>query len=238
MILEQEWCADDIIEWAARNDRECREIWKQDLMNMSTKEFLSQPFFCSTDVVQHHLKVAGLENLVPDTYPPELLHLFGRKITKTKPNLIEAFPCFVKPAGNDKSFDGTVVKSKSELLELIPCHLAEVYVSEVVNFEVEYRLFLGNERLYARGFYQGEESIPFDSIAEGTVSRIIEVIGSKFCSIDIGYVRGEWLIVEVNPPFSLDDADIPVEIYVQYAIDFWECIIEKNLNLVILNQMV
>jgi hypothetical protein len=226
MILEEEWCADDIVAWASQQGWDCKEIWKQDLMGMQTDMFLSQPFFCSTDVVQHHLKNARLECLIPDTYPPKLFHLFGRRIAKVAPDRIGEFPCFVKPTSNDKSFDGTVVKSKSELLELVGG--SKIYVSEVVKFKVEYRLFIGNRKLYAHGFYQGDEKIPFDDVAASLSSRIIDVIGTKFCSVDIGYANGRWLIVEVNPPFSLDDAGIPIEIYMQYAIDFWEIMIRDR----------
>jgi len=91
-----------------------------------------------------------------------------------------------------------------------------------VDFKVEYRLFIGNHQLYGIGFQKGDKNI---SNYNDFIKQILE-ISDGFYAIDIGY-DNDWSIVEINPPFSLDDYGISMHNYVRYAIDFYKKSIEE-----------
>jgi hypothetical protein len=54
------------------------------------------------------------------------------------------------------------------------------------------------------------------------IKKLVEITDDFKC-IDIGLVQNgdnyDWCVVEINPPFSLDDYDIPFEEYIQFCID-------------------
>ncbi|CAD7935062.1 unnamed protein product [Amoebophrya sp. A25] len=206
-------------------------------------------------------------------------NLFNRKISKRMLSSLcaehEELPLFVKPASNDKLFDGGVVRDAEDLAriweqvrsasdgtggrggaarevdhapvgrdeERTNC---EVYTAAVVRFVVEYRLFIGSGRLYgdAGKFYKiraaremeqkGDLPIPPAAFLED----ILRCVGpERFWVVDVGMMMfttevGEdtsnttkkWGVVEVNPPFSLDDHGLPIEPYCQYCQDACEWI--------------
>lgn len=232
--LESEWEADDIIEFCQRNDIECDVVLREELFEMSSTEFLTRPFFCNSIVVQKHLNAVGLSYLIPDTYEEKFRHLFKRKITKCSFGELKAqsFPYFIKPVGNDKIFDGTVVKCAQDLDELWEFHNVgypdklEYYVSEVVEFSSEYRLFIGNGKVYARGHQSGGYLSMSGGILCLLENEILQIAKNDFYAVDIGYTLdlNRWSIVEINPPFSLDDFGIDLALYMQYCVDFAQSI--------------
>jgi hypothetical protein len=95
-----------------------------------------------------------------------------------------------------------------------------VYYSELVNFAVEYRLLIGNNKLYGQGFQKGNKLINLDL---NFINDLIKLSHQEFFCIDIGYIidKKEWAVVEINPPFALDDYGIKLNDYMDYFFDFW-----------------
>lgn len=237
IILEAEWVAEDIKDYCNQNGIRCTVLTHNDIFMLNKSDFLSQPFFCSTDVVQHHLQDTAY--VVPDTYETSFMPLLKRHIDKCKfsdlisrdMNRVRGMPFFVKPIGNNKAFDGIIIKSTDDInhyqdfFKIDP--LTDVYVSDVVTFTSEYRLFIGNGKIYARGHQRGLSGpdLSFDSDFE---QELLAICKRDFYAIDIGLQGTEWSIVEINPPFSLDDYDINIDTYVRYGIDFWTALSEAS----------
>jgi len=202
---------------------------QEEFRKMDTNTFLLLPFFCSTTVVQFHLNKIGYS--IPDTYQQNFNKFFKRKIEKCQyQNLLTTeFPIFIKPVGNDKKFDGTVFENLDQFKEILSINTLddtleikpgmEFYISSILKFEVEYRLFIGNGHIYASAFQKGNDKIKID---ENFVEEIILTCGKEFFAVDIGFIKenSEWAIVEINPPFALDDYEIDLEIYIKYGTDF------------------
>ena len=238
IILEAEWEAEDIVNYCRQNQIECCVMNQTDIFEMQPTEFFQQPVFCNTLIMQKNLKSVHKENLIPDTYDLEFKHLFKRVINMvTFKDLAKyRYPYFIKSIGNSKLVDGTVIKNSDDLADVwvvnqvFPKPDLLLYLTEVVKFDVEYRLLVGNSRIYGIGHQKGSKSITISS-DHPFIKDILTTAGMRFLCIDIGYISEckdckdseckEWAIVEINPPFSLDDFDIPVQIYVQYGLDFW-----------------
>ena len=268
ILIEDEWCAEDIIDHCESHKQKYRIVPQKEILSMDADDFLSGPFFCSTHAIQKKLKEKNLHHLVPDNFAlmelrfghgpqftlarsllytqeqdkPVLPDFYKRTITKTTYSDLNKFtyPYFIKSAGNNKLIPGTVINNDHELSELWKIHNItptadlELYISDVVKFNVEYRLFIGNGRLYATAYQKGVNSIKVDN---DFVKELLSVCGKKFYCIDVGYIKTVgWAIVEVNPPFALDDYDIETETYVQYGVDFW--LNEVTPHLVILDRQV
>jgi len=118
-----------------------------------------------------------------------------------------------------------------------------VYIAEVVKFHSEYRLLVGNGKLYGCGYIEGEDIIP-QSFIETIVKKVTpenpDSDYPKFCGVDVGLLRftqsypvkeydlpptnlpPKWVVVEINPPFALEDYGIPISDYFQFTLDFFE----------------
>lgn len=147
-------------------------------------------------------------------------HLLGRKVEFC--TLLEArekaFPLFVKPAG-EKEFEARVYASAADLPPDEDRQESQwVLVSDVVEWEVEYRCFLHNDRvLTASSYWRGEVSTqdeignypsPPDELAAAIelaekVARKKRSFGEFAVVIDVGILRGfGWAVVEANPAFG------------------------------------
>ena len=229
-LIEEEWEADDIVQFCANHQIPYQVLTQKEIMMMDTNDFFAGPFFCSTHIIQAKLKEKNLNHLIPDTYPSLFNQFYKRSITKcVYENLyMYEYPYFIKSAGNDKLIDGTVVNNAEDLANLwidnqvLPYSNLELYISDVVKFNVEYRLFIGNNQVYAIGYQKGDRSIKLNS-GRDFVDELLKVCKKDFYCIDVGYIgsMNEWAIVEVNPPFALDDYDILIDDYIQYNVDFW-----------------
>ncbi len=170
--------------------------------------------------------------LIPDTYDKTFDDFYNRNITKYvyKDIFKVSYPYFVKSAGNDKSIDGTIIKNSDDVADLWCINQIflyddmELYVCDVVNFKVEYRLLVGDNKIYAIGYQKGNKS---NFPSEHFLHKILEKSNGKYYCIDIGLISNSWSIVEINPPFSLDDFDISLNVYIEYAVDFWKYVRSK-----------
>jgi hypothetical protein len=231
IILEDKWTvdgeADDIIEYCKKNNYVCHILTYDEIYNYDTYEFFKCIYFCNTDLVQYHLKKKNIDYIVPNTYENIYSEFYNRIITiKCLGDInIDSLtePLFIKPIENDKTFDGTVL-SKNDLYayNVILASLTKpinehyVYTSKIIKFTSEYRLLIGNNKLYGYGHMCGDYK-KFDI----DINKLIELTNDKFRCIDIGFDKkiNKWIIVEINPPFSLDDCDIPFDSYMTFCID-------------------
>lgn len=251
VLLEDTWEASDIIEECSRLQIACSELTAGAMLNYDSELFVQHTFMCDTAIVQKHLKLLGLENKVPDTYPKELESVLHRQIERRQlREIVEAdLPLFIKPTSNDKAFDGIVVRDAGGLQRVREevgetADELEVYAAEKVNFAVEYRLFVGNGTVYGvpgeHYVRDGDRSagVPSDEF----IQEIVKCCGDGFMAVDVGLMTKDeeqplcndngvvkdycpeatwatWAVVEVNPPFALDDCGLAIEPYVQFCID-------------------
>lgn len=157
--------------------------------------------------IRYSLKKFGCE--IPALcYPEELKEYYGRKIWKstlfTIANNPENWGIFIKPVYDAKRFTGTVVNSTKDL---ITCGGSlgdtEVWCSEVVNFDAEWRCYVRNGEILDIRMYKGEWRKHFNSnIVEEAIKKY-ETSPNGY-GIDFGVTdKGETLVVEVNDGYSL-----------------------------------
>lgn len=82
------------------------------------------------------------------------------------------------------------------------------------------RLLIGNGKLYGHGHICKAKTDLY--LKEMDIQKLIDLTGDSYRCIDIGLVMKptyKWMIVEINPPFSLDDHQIPLNNYMEFCID-------------------
>lgn len=147
-------------------------------------------------------------------------HFLGRRVEFC--TLLEAreksFPLFVKPAG-EKEFEARVYQSADDLPPDEDRQQSQpVLVSEIVEWEVEYRCFLLEGRVLAASSYwrganstrdeSGNYPSPPDELVAAVelaerVARKIRTFRQRAVVIDVGIIRGfGWAVVEANPAFG------------------------------------
>jgi len=235
VLLEDTWEGSDIMEECARRGIPCQELTVDALAKYDPTMFVQHTFMCNTEIVQKHLRSAGLAYKVPDTYPAELESLLQRRIEHRKLHKVAEgdLPLFIKPTSNDKAFDGVVVRDAEHLQSIRDdarsADDVEVYISETVTFLVEYRLFLGGGKIYGMGEHylrDGDRSAGVPAV--NFVQEVLACVGDAFMAVDVGLMTKDgqcevceavWAVVEVNPPFALDDCGLAIEPYVQFCAD-------------------
>lgn len=250
-LLEESWTedggADDILLYAEERSKQVTVLKDDDIMQHDSQNLLSYICcFCDTEIIQHHLtklfpkKV--VETILPDTYESLYHPLYGREVIQmsfgefmSQQRASESKPRFLKPVGNDKSFEGRVICDESDFHDRgipVPADSTVVYTCEPVQFLSEVRLLVGNERVYGVGLMRGRPIADtfLDDHAD-FIQQIVRKTGPRFRCIDIGLmipgmmkdavfaVSAQWSIVEVNPPFSLDDHGIDIDSYMQFCSD-------------------
>ena len=177
----------------------------------------------------------------PDTYPPCFQDLYRRKIDilSKEETLAHPLPVFVKPRGNSKSFTGLVVRDHFDL-EVIKVSPDEAfYVCEVVQFQSEFRLFVGvsgeqrQPNLFglveSTQFISGKPNGQTASPPQDLIDDILRSNALGFCVVDVGLTaQNVWCCVEVNPPFALTSYDWPIDQYYDYCQKAWKYIVNNN----------
>lgn len=240
VLLEESWNANDIITFCKDKGIECIVLSEKELYERN--DFFECIYFCNTDIVRYQLQKYNipkkiLDMLYPDTYETIYSEYFKRKIQTINMNLIEDLllkteSIFVKPIGNDKSFDGRIISSVDDTEALLSETESKeneyVYACEVVEFLSENRLLVGNGKLYGYGHICKKKDYSF--MSQMDINRIIQLTGERYRCIDVGLTKEKgWVIIEINPPFSLDDYEIPLDMYMNFCIGACEWI---NNNLI------
>jgi len=229
VLLEDSWEANDVIQYCAERNMECIVLSPSELIKRD--DFFESVYLCGTDTVRKKLEEIGRTDLIPDTYESVYSDLFYRKIEKVPfGNIVKELELkdgrkeiFVKPIKNDKSFDGKVISSADDFEiygEAKPTNDTIVYTSEVVKFVSEVRLLIGNGKLYGHGHICKAKTDLY--LKEMDIQKLIDLTGKEYRCIDIGLVMKpvyKWQIIEINPPFALDDHQIPLNDYMEFCID-------------------
>lgn len=204
---------DDLLEWCEKNNVIVNKVSAMDLADLDSKEFIKVPAFTSTEVVSRHLENLGIGTV--DTYDVKFNGMFRRRTWKGFPC---KFPVFIKPVGNGKDFDGTVVSSLDDLAEhlekydLTVDNFTEFNMSEIVTFEKEKRVLCGGGVIY--------NTLP-DWIPKEFVKDLLTCAGTGWFTVDVGWTATGCKIVEINPPYSIDSMDIDIDQYMRFCIDYF-----------------
>lgn len=218
ILLEDTWLADDIKTYAKDNFLICDELSVEELYNYDSIKFFNCVYFCNTDIVQFHLKNINHLEIVPNTYDNKYDKFYMRSIELIKFKEVKS-GYFIKPLSNDKIFDGQIYEDNDKFIGKLPDPETIIYQVNKLTFLCEYRLLIGNKKLYGYGFIQG--IYPNIQINKNDIVEEIVNLTSNYLCIDIGYTSElkKWVIVEINPPFSLDDHKIPLNDYMLFCID-------------------
>lgn len=174
--------------------------------------------------IETRLKDFGI-NIPNIDYPNELTKYLGRKIWKSTINTINNNPdlwgVFVKPI-NRKAFSGRVVNSSKDL---IGCGLGDkdqdVYVSEVLDFVSEYRVFVRYGSIIDMRHYNGDWSIlPDVNVIPDCIKDYVN--GPKTYAIDFGVTKNNVTnLIEVNVSGSIGSYGLEPIMYAKFMSARW-----------------
>ena len=172
----------------------------------------------SVEFVQEAFKTLGITQPEFDCYDDALYNagFFKREIEICPAykldgeSLSERF--FVKPI-QTKRFNGFVFKGfehegydeydKEQLAKLIEFRLSEeVYISEVVNFIAEWRVYVRNYDILSICRYDDGDTEPLISM-HLIMMKALDVLGNRTVAVDIGLLdNGEFAVVELNDAWA------------------------------------
>lgn len=151
------------------------------------------------------LKKSNKQIPVIDSYPQELNKFLYRTVVKTKLfQVSDSFTGFIKPAEDLKKWTGFVINNISEFYYIRQHNRNTiVYISSIVNFVTEWRFYVINKQIAARGNYDGDKNIFCDENVVQEAITLLENTPSAFC-IDFGVLdTGKTALVEYNDAFSV-----------------------------------
>jgi hypothetical protein len=184
-------------------------------------------------MVRRAFQRLGVQEPQLDGMPPEEIRsFFGRRLWTMTMGEVRARMdrdehIFIKPLYRQKAFTGHVTSGRvGDLIRTASFDDDfEVLASEVVNFEVEYRLLVHNQLIAGCRHYNGDftKSIDFE-VALGIV-RAYKSAPVAY-SLDMGVTdKGLTLPVEINDMFALGNYGMPAVPYAMMVIDRWEEIV-------------
>lgn len=152
-------------------------------------------------------------------YPKELKQYLNRDIRKIRFRKLtdEYFPCFIKPSDNVKEFTGLVIEGVETIKFLQEFYgisgNTNIYVSDVIDIQSEYRCFVHEEKLMGVKHYSGDFKL-FPNI------HTIEVMISKYKSSNVAYTldvgiskTGRTILIEVNDMWAIGSYGMSGEDY-------------------------
>lgn len=163
---------------------------------------------------------------IPDVdYPESISKYLGRRIWKSTINTINNNPdlwnVFVKPVRR-KTFKGRVVRSTADLIGCGSTNAdQEIYVSELLNFVSEYRVFVRYGEIIDVRHYAGDWSVfPDASIIKNCVNEYKEGINTY--AIDFGVTdKGTTNLIEVNVSGAIGAYGLDPIMYAKFMSARW-----------------
>ena len=232
-VIQDTWNEEDDIEllnYVADKNLKTKYLSEKEILNTNITNI--DVLFCDTDIIQKKIK----SELIPNCYPLQFKTLYNRNIQKIKLENLNDIqkPYFVKPFENNKSFDARRIYNdenhKYLLEDLSELNFKEndyLYICTIVEFVNEFRLFIGNNKIYGVVestdiLINSKKSVSIKP-PEEFLDKILQLNTFNFCVIDIGIINfngsHEWSIVEVNPPFALSSYEWPIDSYYKYCKD-------------------
>ena len=182
-----------------------------------------------TVAVHMALRQIGAQVPLPLNLPTSLMGFTGRRIWETTLGAVRqgfrsesAFPLFVKPLVETKSFAGCVVAGDADLGRLQ--HLADdlgVQAAEPVAFVSEWRYFVHRGAVAGLAHYRGDWAVVPDS---ATVRRAVTAYSPAPAAyaLDFGVAAdGRTLVVEANDAFALGAYGLDAVVYARMLEDRW-----------------
>jgi len=203
----------------------------EEIKNVNPKNY--DVIFADTSIIQ---EVLGKFNKSVDynSYHPMFITLFKRKIEVVDHSQLLNCekPFFVKPYDNYKSFEAVIVETEKDI-NLIPKSDQKYYKCQFVKFVNEFRLFVSPgkyEIIESSDFIISSSKIKRTDVDQKFIEDILKVNTFDYVIIDIGCIEisvgvFEWVIVEINPPYSLTSYNLDIEIYYNYCVNAWKNLI-------------
>jgi hypothetical protein len=168
------------------------------------------PVFAGVTIFDKIIQKLGVTYNKIDTYPEELYGFMNRSIEKSTIGQVrkewESWPQkkFMKPI-HQKKFNGLQIRSILDWIQLGNVDDAvEVYLSSIVNFESEFRIYIQDTEILEGKHYRGNWTKTPDI---GVIKEAIKEFGSKApCAyaLDFGVTDdGKTTLVEFNDATSL-----------------------------------
>lgn len=194
--------------------------------------------FCDTDLMQKLLRKYDVYDEI-ETYPKCLSEFYKRDIFVIRPkDLLDiiSYPYFVKPITNNKSFNGTLIRSDMDreyVMSQIPDHLEQIYYCREIKPVNEYRIFVVDYKMF--GIVDCSDFLIDEPIRKSItppaqyIDNILKHNTYSHCVIDVAMDLSEnfWYVIEVNPPFSLMSYGFPIDRYVQFCGLAWRSYVDK-----------
>lgn len=138
-------------------------------------------------------------------------------------------PIFIKPFEDHKLFTGFVVKNS--LLGLMSVRRfadeTKIILSEVVNFETEYRCFILNKQIVGMKNYTGDYTKIIDySVVENAINDYVDQPVSY--TLDFGLVNNETVLIEINDGFAFGSYGLNEITYVKMIIARMDQILNRK----------
>jgi len=226
---------------------------RKQLENIPSYQILRGIIFANTQIIQEHIKSLAhpqiIPKLIPDTYDREFIRFFGREIeiitldTLRDKYLAQDDARFIKPLGNSKYFNGQLIYDFDDLNQLLIENpkltpTTRVYSAPIINIQGELRMLIGQGKLYGCGQISivdppnKDYLIPIQkkgisSTSQSFLDKIILATGERFLCVDIGWITdlNRWVVIEINPVFSIDYYDIPLANYLEFTKDAFRWIL-------------
>ena len=132
---------------------------------------------------------------------------------------------FIKPADKLKSFTGFVAESEDDIRALQCSKKLRVEYSEVVEFVVEWRVYVIAGSICCVAPYAGDESTPapLEGIVEMVSAALSQRDDRKTFTLDVGLLStGELALVEFGEAYSVGAYDISPADYLSFLAHWWQ----------------
>ena len=171
-------------------------------------------------IVHAALRVLGLDIPPPDDYPPELHGFLHRRIWSGRLGDEANRGCFVKPKSL-KKFTGRVMDWYDRTLFNGASPRTEVWVSDAVEWQKEWRCFVAHGELLGAMPYWGDGDVTLDL---NVVQRAVQSLSSPpggYC-LDFGVLStGETALIEMNHGYALGSYDLEPNLHYQVLEAWW-----------------
>lgn len=175
-------------------------------------------------IIRKRLKAFDIDPITVD-YPEELKEFLGRTIQESTLSNIannpETWPIFVK-SKEQKRITGKVIRNVSDLVGLgYQEENPEIYISEVMDFVSEYRVFVRYGEVLDCKHYWGDPMVfPDAAIIKAAISKYQSAPDAY--GIDFAVTKeGKTVLIEVNDAWALGCYGLEMHLYAKFLITRW-----------------
>lgn len=175
-------------------------------------------------IIRKRLKAFDIDPIMVD-YPEELKEFLGRTIQESTLSNIannpETWPIFIK-SKEQKRITGKVIRNASDLVGLgYQEENPEIYISEVMDFVSEYRVFVRYGEVLDCKHYWGDPMVfPDAAIVKAAISKYQSAPDAY--GIDFAVTKeGKTVLIEVNDAWALGCYGLERHLYAKFLITRW-----------------